>query len=88
MFNLKNKDREKGKKIEYLLRDHAWFICYAPAEKPVIAVAVLIEHGEHGAGSAAPIAKEIVLSFLREKGIIDKTGKVKQDRDRSKLLSP
>ncbi len=72
VFNLKKKDREKDKKLAYMLRDHAWFICYAPAEKPVIAISVLIEHGEHGSSSAAPMAREIVMSYLKKKGIIDK----------------
>ncbi len=70
VFNLKKKDREKNKKLDYLLRDHAWFICYAPAENPVIAVSVLVEHGEHGSSAAAPIAREIVKTYLEEKGIL------------------
>jgi penicillin-binding protein 2 len=48
------------------LRSHAWFIAYAPSEKPTIAVAVVIEHGEHGSGAAAPIAKEMIKTFLRK----------------------
>lgn len=47
------------------LRAHAWFIAYAPSEKPTIAVAVVVEHGEHGSGAAAPIAKEMIKTFLR-----------------------
>ena len=69
VFDLK-KNRKKNKKLGYLLRDHAWFVCYAPAENPVIAVSVLIEHGEHGASTAAPLAREIVKTFLEQKGII------------------
>ena len=48
------------------LRSHAWFIAYAPSENPAIAVAVVIEHGEHGSGAAAPIAKEMIKTFLRK----------------------
>jgi len=40
--------------------DHAWFICYAPEEAPVIALAVLVEHGGHGASAAAPLARQIL----------------------------
>jgi penicillin-binding protein 2 len=47
------------------LRSHAWFIAYAPSEKPSIAVAVVVEHGEHGSGAAAPIAKEMIKTYLR-----------------------
>ncbi len=48
------------------LRSHAWFVAYAPSEKPTIAIAVVIEHGEHGSGAAAPIAKEMIKTFLRK----------------------
>jgi penicillin-binding protein 2 len=48
------------------LKPHAWFIAYAPSENPKIAVAVVVEHGEHGSGSAAPIAKEMIKTYLRD----------------------
>jgi penicillin-binding protein 2 len=38
-------------------RDHAWFIAYAPAENPSIALVVLVENGGHGSSAAAPIAR-------------------------------
>jgi len=70
VFSLKKKDRESNKKLDYRLRDHAWFVCYAPAENPLIAVAVIIEHGEHGSTAAAPVAAQVVKTYLRCKGII------------------
>jgi len=48
------------------LRAHAWFVAYAPSEKPTIAVAVVVEHGEHGSGAAAPIAREMIKAYLRK----------------------
>lgn len=44
-------------------RDHALFVCYAPADKPRYAMAVVVEHGTFGARAAAPIAKD-VLTYL------------------------
>lgn len=44
-------------------RDHAWFIAFAPAENPKIAVAVLVENGGWGA-SAAPLARQLVDYYL------------------------
>ncbi|MBD3729778.1 MAG: penicillin-binding protein 2 [Sphingomonadales bacterium] len=41
-------------------RDHSLFICYAPADKPKYAIAVVIEHGTFGARAAAPIAKDVM----------------------------
>jgi penicillin-binding protein 2 len=45
---------------EWALRDHAWFICYAPYDEPRYAMSVLVEHGGFGAGAAAPRAREIM----------------------------
>ncbi len=42
------------------LRDHSWFICYAPIEEPRYAMSVLVEHGGFGATSAAPRARELM----------------------------
>jgi cell division protein FtsI/penicillin-binding protein 2 len=46
------------------LKPHAWFIAYAPSENPKIAVAVVVENGEHGSSAAAPIAREVIKSYL------------------------
>jgi penicillin-binding protein 2 len=50
--------------------DHAWFVSYAPADDPRIAVAVIVEHGGFGATSAAPIAKDVIEKYLELQGII------------------
>ena len=42
------------------LRDHAWFIAFAPADDPRYAMSVLTEHGGFGAGQSAPKAREIM----------------------------
>jgi len=39
--------------------DHAWFIGFAPADHPRIAVAVLVENGKHGGSAAGPIARAL-----------------------------
>jgi penicillin-binding protein 2 len=49
------------------LRDHALFVSYAPAQKPQIAVAVIVENGGHGSSVAAPIARLIMDAYLLEK---------------------
>lgn len=45
-------------------RNHALFVAYAPSENPKIAVAVVIEHGESGSRAAAPVAHEMIKTFL------------------------
>lgn len=45
-------------------RDHALFVGFAPVEDPQIAIAVLVENGEHGASTAAPIARKVIDTYL------------------------
>jgi penicillin-binding protein 2 len=54
----------KSENLAYLIRDHAWFVAYAPAVKPEIAVAVIVEHGGHGGAAAAPLAKKVIEKYL------------------------
>ena len=58
----------KSEDLPYVVRDHAWFVAYAPAEKPEIAVATLVEHGGHGGATAAPITKKVVEAYFRSEG--------------------
>jgi penicillin-binding protein 2 len=59
------KDPVDEEDIPIQFRDHAWFATYVPAERPRIAIAVLVEHGGHGGSAAAPIARAIVDEFLK-----------------------
>lgn len=43
---------------------HSWFIAFAPADDPQIAVAVLVENGGDGEKQALPIARQIIASYL------------------------
>ena len=49
-----------GAEGAWLLRDHAWFIAFAPYDDPRYACSVLVEHGGFGASAAAPIAREMM----------------------------
>ena len=60
-----NEELEKEDEVSYKYRDHAWFVAFAPYEKPEIAVAVLVEHGGHGGTTAAPIAKKIFKKYFK-----------------------
>lgn len=58
----------KGKKLSgERFMDHAWFVAYAPAEKPEIAVSVFVEHGGGGGAVAAPIAKKAIEAYFQNK---------------------
>ncbi len=64
---MKQGEKYDAKKVGERLRDHAWFIAYAPAENPQIALAVLVENGGHGGGTAAPIARKVMDYYLLDK---------------------
>jgi penicillin-binding protein 2 len=49
-------------------RDHAWFIAFAPAAAPRIAIAVLVEHGGGGGAVAAPVARQVMAAYLLNQG--------------------
>ena len=57
-----------GRKLTESTEDHAWFMAYAPAEQPQIAVAVIVEHGGHGGAAAAPVARKVIEEYLRNAG--------------------
>jgi penicillin-binding protein 2 len=46
------------------MRDHALFVAFAPADDPRIAIAVVVENGRSGSGTAAPIARKVFDAFL------------------------
>src|SRR5574343_703326 len=63
VFSLKGGKYQAGRVAERP-RDHALYIAFAPADKPTIALAILVENGGFGATSAAPIARQ-VLDYYR-----------------------
>jgi len=59
--------RDSKQATPYQYRDHALFVAFAPYEKPEIAVAVVVEHGEHGGSAAGPIAGRILRAWFDSK---------------------
>ena len=58
-------------KIPFKYRDHAWFVAFAPYNQPQIAVVVMIEHGGHGGSACAPLAREMIKTYLETQGITE-----------------
>lgn len=57
--------QEESKDLPEKYKDHAWFVAFAPVEKPQIALAVFVEHGGHGGTAAAPIAKKVIEAYIK-----------------------
>jgi penicillin-binding protein 2 len=45
-------------------KDHAWFVGFAPAQKPRVVVVALVEHGGLGAKAAAPIVMQVLKGYF------------------------
>jgi len=64
VFTVAQNKRYNEAQVAERLRDHAWFIAFAPVESPRIAIAVLVENGRSGSGTAAPIARALMDAYL------------------------
>jgi penicillin-binding protein 2 len=64
VIGIKQGEKYKEKETNEYHRDHAWFIAFAPADKPRIALAVLAENAGHGGSVSAPIARKVIDYYL------------------------
>ncbi|HEX4648007.1 MAG TPA: penicillin-binding protein 2 [Steroidobacteraceae bacterium] len=64
VYTVARNEKYNASKINERLRDHSWFIAFAPADAPRIALAVLEENGGAGASAAAPIARKVLDAYL------------------------
>ena len=64
VFGIKEEEEYDAEKIAFKLRDHALFIAFAPAKNPRIAIAVIVENCGGGGSVAAPIAAQVLNSYM------------------------
>ena len=64
MIGIKQNEKYDASKIAERHRDHSLFIAFAPADKPKIALALIVENGGFGAQAAAPIARQVFDYYL------------------------
>ena len=64
VVGIRQGERYDARRLARQHRDHALFIAYAPAENPTIAIAVMVENGGSGSGTAAPIARKVFDYYL------------------------
>ena len=61
------KKNDRQDRVPDKFKAHAWFVAYAPSQSPQIVVSVIVEHGEHGSTAAAPIARDIIAAYFKQK---------------------
>ncbi|MEO8937273.1 MAG: penicillin-binding protein 2 [Burkholderiaceae bacterium] len=83
LFQIKQNEKYKDSHVSERLKDHAWFIAFAPADHPRIALAVLVENGGFGAAAAAPIARRAIDYYLLGKLPVDPKKPVEEGPDTS-----
>jgi penicillin-binding protein 2 len=83
VFSVAQNAKYDEKTVAERLRDHSWFIAFAPAEAPRIAVAVLVENGGFGASAAAPLARKVMDAYL-----LDAQGKLQVVHGRADTPTP
>jgi penicillin-binding protein 2 len=49
------------------LKDHSWFVFYAPRENPEIAGVIFVEHGGWGATASTPIARYVLETYFAKR---------------------
>jgi penicillin-binding protein 2 len=64
VVGIKKGEKYDAKKVSERLRDNALYVGFAPAEKPRIAIAIVVENGGFGAEAAAPIVRKAFDYYL------------------------
>mgnify|MGYP001463000619 CR=1 FL=1 len=72
VFSTKGEVDYENEEIEKELRDHAYFVAFAPFENPEIAISVVIENGGGGGTVAAPIAGKIIDYYFNGESYVEK----------------
>ena len=75
VVGMKQNEKYNAALIAERKRDHSLFIAFAPADKPRIAIAAIVENGGFGSAAAAPIVKKALDYYL--------LGKKPEDKDKS-----
>jgi len=76
VVGMKQNEKYDEKRLKREHWDHALFVAFAPADDPKLAMAILVENGQHGSSTAAPIARKVFDYYLLGK------------KDESKLPEP
>jgi len=87
VVGIKQDEKYDASKLAKLQLDHALFIAFAPVENPRIAVAVIVENGEHGSSTAAPVARDVINAYFKYYPQADETAQREALQSKA-VLSP
>src|SRR5690606_15228332 len=63
-IGMKKDEKYNAAKLEERFRDHSLYVAFAPADKPRIAIAIIVENAGFGSAAAAPIARKAFDYYL------------------------
>jgi penicillin-binding protein 2 len=66
VISIHEKEKYDSSKIDKRKWDHALFVAFAPADNPKVALGLIVENGEHGSRTAAPIARKVIDRYLSD----------------------
>ena len=73
VISINEEEEYDSSKIDERKWDHALFVAFAPANDPKIAVGLIVENGEHGSLTAAPIARNVIDAYMTNQTVQEQT---------------
>ncbi|GIX30977.1 MAG: peptidoglycan glycosyltransferase [Porticoccaceae bacterium] len=64
VYSLGQEETYDERRVAQHRRDHALFIAFAPAERPEVALGLIVENGGHGSSAAAPVARRVLDRYM------------------------
>lgn len=88
VVGIKQDEEYDVEKIAERNQDHGLFVGFAPADKPRIAIAVIVENGGGGSSSAAPVARQVMDAYLLPQLIAEKQAELNAgERDKAEAAA-
>ena len=69
VVGLKHTEGLEDDEIAFELRDHAWFVGFAPADAPEIVVSAIVEHGGSGGTAAGPVVQKVLARYFEKRAV-------------------
>ena len=70
VFTVGQDEKYRESEVDERLRDHGWFVAYAPADAPRIAIATIVENAGGGGRTAAPVVRKVLDAFFKAEAYV------------------